>query len=76
MRDESLTIFLMVIFGISGAAILALTWLRPMPGTERILPTFMGLAGLLVAFIRALSLKSARAEAGHVLVMAEVKDKY
>ena len=75
MRDKSLDIFLMVLFGISGAAILMLAWLRPMPGAERILSTFIGSVGLLVAFSRALLLKSARTGAGQVLVEAEVEDK-
>jgi len=75
MTDKSLGIFLMVVFGISGIAILMLAWLRPMPESERILSTFIGSVGLLVAFSRALLLKSARTETGHVLVEAEVEDK-
>ena len=75
MRDKSLDIFLMVLFGISGAAILMLAWLRPMPGADRILSTFIGSVGLLVAFTRAMLLKPARTETGQVLVKAEVEDK-
>jgi len=37
MKDKSLSIFLIVLFGMSGIAILLLTWLRPMPESERIL---------------------------------------
>ena len=75
MRDKSLDIFLMVLFGISGAAILMLAWLRPMPGADRILSTFIGSVGLFVAFTRALLLKSSRTETERVLVKAEVEDK-
>ena len=75
MRDKSLDIFLMVLFGISGAAILMLAWLRPMSGADRILSTFIGSVGLLVALTRALLLRSARTETGQVLVEAEVEDK-
>ena len=77
MIDKSLSIFLMVIFGISGTAILMLAWLRPMPESERILSTFIGSVGLIVAFTRALLLKSpqSRTDVEMVQVEAGVEDK-
>ena len=75
MRDKPLGIFLMVLFGISGTAILMLTWVWPMFISERILATFIGLVGLLVAFIQALMLKSPQVKPGdeQVLIKVEVK---
>jgi len=60
MKDKSLSIFLIVLFGMSGIAILLLTWLRPMPESERILDTFIGSVGLCVALANTLLLKSPR----------------
>jgi len=53
MRDKSLGILLMVIFGLSGVAILLLAWLQPMAGSERILATLAGSVGLLLASLKA-----------------------
>ena len=77
MRDKSLGILLMVLFGISSITILVLAWLWPMPGLERILATFIGVSGLLVALSRVPLLKSARtkADVGQVMVQVEVQDK-
>ena len=61
MRDKSLGILLMVLFGISSIAILALAWLWPMPGAERGLSTFIGVFGLFVALSRVPLLKSPKA---------------
>ena len=75
-RDKSLSIFLVVLFAISGVAILVLTWLQPMPGTERVLSTLIGLAGLLVAMEWGKLLRSAKAGANaeSVPVKVEVKE--
>ena len=75
-RDKSLSIFLVVLFAISGVAILVLTWLQPMPGTERVLSTLIGLAGLLVAMGWGKLLRSAKAGASaeSVPVRVEVKE--
>jgi len=63
MGDKSLSIFLMVLFGISGIAILMLAWLWQMPVSERILATLIGSTGLFVALSRGLLLRSAKAGA-------------
>jgi len=60
MGDKSLSIFLIVLFGMSGIAILLLTWLRAMPESERVLNTFIGSVGLSVALANTLLLKSPR----------------
>ena len=73
MRDKSLGIGLMVSFGISAIAILVLAWLRPMPGLERALTTFIGTLGLLVALSRVPLLKSAKAGTDAEQVMAGVQ---
>ena len=57
MRDKSLDIWLIMLFGISGIAVLLLAWLWPTLESERIMATFAGFAGLFVALIRALMLK-------------------
>ncbi len=50
-EDRAFNIFLIVFFGMAGIAVLILTWTRPMPVSERILATFAGAIGLLVALI-------------------------
>ena len=77
MRDKSLGILLMVLFGISGITVLVLAWLWPMPGLERILTTFIGTFGLGVALSRVPLLKSAkpRADAEQVIIKVAVQDK-
>ena len=57
MRDKSLDIWLIMLFGISGIAVLLLAWLWPTLESERIMATFAGSAGLFVALIRGLMLK-------------------
>jgi len=57
MKDKSLDIWLIVLFGISGMAVLLLGWLWPTLESERITATLTGAVGLFVASIRALLLK-------------------
>ncbi len=77
MRDKSLAILLMVLFGLSGITILTLAWLQPMPGMERGLTTFIGAVGLFVALSRVPVLKSPKVgvDAEPAMVNVEVKDK-
>ena len=77
MGDKSLGLFLMVLFGISGIAILILAWLWPMPVSDRVMTTFLGSTGFLVAVNRAVFLKSlrGRTDAGQLAVKVEVEDK-
>jgi len=57
MKDKSLDIWLIMLFGISGMAVLLLGWLWPTLESERITATLTGSGGLFVASIRALMLK-------------------
>ena len=66
MKDKSLGIFLVVLFGISGIAILILAWLQPMMTSERILTTFIGLGGLFIALTRTWLFKSHRQRKGSI----------
>lgn len=76
MIDKSLSIFLMIIFGMSGITILTLAWLEPLPASERIMTTLIGSIGLFVSFTRALQIRSLPPETNteQRLVKAEVKE--
>ncbi|MFC1931396.1 hypothetical protein ACFLXJ_04285 [Chloroflexota bacterium] len=72
MKDKSLSILLMALFGILSITALVLAWLRPMPDSERILTTFIGSAGLTGVLIRSLLLKShLKTETEQVMVKAK-----
>ena len=78
IRDKSLGIFLMVLFGISGMAVLMLAWLWPILESERIMATFVGSAGLFMAITRVLMLKRSPGriiDDEHVQVKVEVEEK-
>jgi hypothetical protein len=62
VRDKTLDIFLMVLFGIGGIAILILAWTRPMSLAERILTTSIGSIGISWALVRAVILLLMRAK--------------
>ncbi len=76
MRDRSLSMLLMVLFGISGIFILAFVWLQPMSGMERALSTILGAIGLGIALSRIplLKLSKAGTEEVKVAVEAETRD--
>ena len=73
MKDKSLNITLISIFGISGIAMLMLAWLQPMPGSERVMAFFVGSIGLLVALTRMLMLKTQRIQPETRIVAVEVE---
>ena len=77
MRDKSLDILLMALFGTSGIAILLLAWLQPMVDSERILTTLIGSAGLLLASIKVKQVKSPPVTTGNKakLVKVEAEDR-
>jgi len=72
MKDKSLGIWLIVMFGVSGLAIIALAWLWPTLQSDRIVATFTGLMGVTVAVIRALTLRQSPADKQ---VAVEVENK-
>ncbi len=57
MKDKSLGIWLIVLFGVSGLAAISLGWLLPWLESERIVATLAGLGGIMIAVIRALMLR-------------------
>ena len=77
MKDKSLGIFLMAIFGLVGIAILVLAWLWPMSASERVMATFIGSTGIFVALTRALLLRSTKTgtDDERVTVAVEARDK-
>jgi len=54
-------IFLVAFFGMAGIAVLILAWIQPMSVPDRILTTFAGSAGLLLALTRTIMLRLVRA---------------
>lgn len=75
MKDKAMEVFLAVMFGILGLAIIVLAWVRPMPESERILTTIIGSVGLLVALGRGLFIKTSRKETDVEYVLVRTKDK-
>ncbi len=75
MKDKSMEVFLTVMFGTLGLAIIVLAWVRPMPESERILTTIIGSMGLLLALGRGLFLKTNRQEKEVEYVLVRSKDK-
>jgi hypothetical protein len=74
-RDKSLGIWLIVLFGIPGMAVLMLAWLWPTLQSERITAIFAGSTGLLVSLIQILTLKrSPVGKAKQVPVKVEAGD--
>jgi len=63
-------LFQVIFFGLSAIGILILTWSKPMPGSERVLSTLIGAAGVFIALLKARRLWTARA-----LAQAAVKGK-
>jgi hypothetical protein len=58
MIDKSLNMFLMMLLTIGGIVILVVTWVQPMPLSERIVPSFFGAGGIIGMLIWALVLRS------------------
>ena len=73
MEDKSLGILLTVLFGISGMAVIALAWLWPAPASGRIMATFVGTAGLLIALTRVLMLKRLSVKANNERIPVKVE---
>jgi len=74
MKDKSLGIWLIVMFGVSGLAVIALAWLWPTLQSDRIVATLTGLVGIAVAVIRALTLRQSPGDK-QVTVEVEVGNK-
>ncbi len=74
MKDKSLGIWLIALFGVSGLAVITLAWLWPTLQSDRIVATLTGLVGIAVAIIRALTLRQSN-NVKRVPVEAEVENK-
>ena len=57
MKDNSLAIWLIVTFGLSGVAVIALAWFWPTLQPERTTATIAGFFGVAIASLRAFTLK-------------------
>ena len=77
MKDKSLEIWLIAIFGISGLAVTILAWLWPAMESDRLMATLAGLTGLLIALFRYVGLKKLNgAEKERVPVEVEAREKH
>lgn len=63
MKDKSLGVFLIVIFGISGIAVMLLAWLWPTLASDRLTGIIAGSAGLGVALTQVKTLKNSSKKA-------------
>jgi hypothetical protein len=61
MKDRSLGIWLMVLFGVSGLTVLVLSWSLPTLRPDRLEATVVGLAGIGVAVVRGLMFRKSPA---------------
>jgi uncharacterized membrane protein YfcA len=76
MKDKSLDITLIIIFGISGIAVTLLAWLWSAMESERIMATLAGMLGLFIGLVRYLGLrKSIKRENERITVAVEVRGK-
>ena len=77
IRDKTLDIFLILLFGVGGVAILILAWAQPMSLPERIMTTSIGSIGLLGMLVRVLLRKPPQADtsAESVPVKSQNEDK-
>jgi membrane associated rhomboid family serine protease len=74
MKDKSLGIWLIVLFGVSGLMMVSLGWLLPWLESERIVATLGGAAGILVAVTRVLMLRRPN-DARRAPVAIEIENK-
>ena len=76
MKDRSLDITLITVFGISGIAVTLLAWLWPAMESERITATLAGMLGLLIGLVRYIGLrKTIKSESERITVEIEARAK-
>jgi len=73
MKDRSLGIWLIVLFGVAGVAVIMLAWFWPTLQSDRIAATLTGLVGIAVAVIRALTLRQSLTCPGEKQVTVKVE---
>ena len=76
MKDKSLEIMLMAVFGITGLTITMMAWLWPAMEAQRIMATLVGLGGILTAVYKYIGLKKlARRGDERIVVRVEASEK-
>jgi hypothetical protein len=73
MMDKSLNIFFITLLAVGGIVILVVTWLEPMPLSQRVASTFVGAAGIIGMLIWSLVLRSKSIKA-HVTSIPDKTD--
>jgi hypothetical protein len=73
MKNKTLNMVLMVVFGVGGIGTLAIAWGQPLPLSDRILPTFGGVIGLAWVLLLAVlpRLTPVKADTSKVKVIAD-----
>ena len=72
MKDKSLDITLIIVFGISGIVVTLMAWLWPAMESERITATLAGMLGLFIGLARYIGLrKSIKRENERIAVKVE-----
>lgn len=56
--DKSTTVLITVLPGAGGATILAATWIMPMTLAERVVPSIVGVAGIMTILVRMLVIQA------------------
>lgn len=76
MKDRSLNITLIIVFGISGITMTLLAWLWPALESERITATLAGMLGMFIGLVRYIGLrKSIKRENERITVEVEARGK-
>lgn len=76
MKDRSLDITLIIVFGISGIAVTLLAWLWPAMESERITATLAGMLGLFIGLVRYIGLRrTIKRENERITVELEARGK-
>ena len=76
MKDRSLDITLIIVFGISGIAVTLLAWLWPAMESERITATLAGMLGLIIGLVRYIGLrKTIKRENERITIEVEAREK-
>ena len=76
MKDKSLEIMLMAVFGITGLTITMMAWLWPAMEAQRIMATLVGLVGILTAVYKYVGLrKLSRQGEERIAIRVEANEK-
>jgi hypothetical protein len=72
MKNKTLNMVLMVVFGVGGIGTLVIAWGQPLPLSDRILPNFGGVSGLVWVLLLAVlpRLTPVKADACKVEIIA------